>query len=461
MLNPDIRNQRLIAGISAGISSFLTPFMSSSTNIALPAIGAELNLNAVTLSWVASVSLLSAGIFILPGGRFADLYGRRPVFIIGLGVYSLATIGAVLAHSGSVLILARLFQGIGGGLIFSTGVAILTGYYHAGSRGLALGINTAAVYTGLALGPALGGLLTGYFGWRAVFAVNLPFSVAALITALFLPPDRKQEERTRRFDFTGAIIYAGAILSLMLGLTRLPQGDAMLLTSAGILCLLVFGLWELKAFLPLFPLPLFARNPGFTFANIAALIHYAATAGSGFLLSLYLQYIKGLSAQSAGIILVSQPVVMALFSPITGKISDRIPARTIASTGMALSSIGLFMFAGLGIKTPTSLITAGLLFVGLGFALFSAPNTNAVMSAVSEENYATASATLGTMRLLGQMLSYGLAMMLIAIFIGNIPLPPAPQPVLLRTIRTAFVLFGALCSIGIITSLARGRGTTV
>ncbi len=460
IVKPDNGKERLIATSAAGISSFLTPFMSSLINIALPAIGAELNLDALTLSWVATISLLSAGIFILPAGRVADLAGRRLVFLLGLVIYIITTVLAVMAHSAAVLIFARFFQGVAGALIFGTGVALLTERYPPESKGLALGINTAAVYTGLSLGPFLGGVLTAHFGWRAVFAVNLPFSIVALVFALLLKPDARAQNNPGGFDLTGAFIYAGAILSLIFGLTRLPQVYAVILIITGIMGLITFGLWELRVTLPLFPLALFTRNPGFTFANLAALFNYAATAGVGLLLSLYLQSIKGLSAQAAGIVLVSQPVVMAIFSPVTGRLSDRIAPRTLASLGMAVSTIGLFLFALLGRATPLSLITAGLVLLGAGFGLFSAPNTNAVMSAVSAENYGTASATLATMRLLGQMLSYGLVMMLVSLFIGNVALQPGLQNGLLKTIRTVFVMFGFICILGTVASLARGKGTT-
>lgn len=448
---------RLTATIAAGVSSFLTPFMSSSINIALPALAQELQLDAVSLSWIANISLLSAGVFLVPFGRWADIWGRRLIFACGLGLYSVASLLSMVASTAGLLLFARFLQGVGGAMIFGTGVAILTSVYPATEKGLAFGINTAMVYAGLSLGPFLGGILTQHFTWRAVFAVNLPLSLSALLLVMFVLKGEWRDAGGERFDLTGALIYGTGVLLLMVGFTRLPNAEAVLLIVTGLVALICFGILELKLTSPVFPLRIFKGNPIFTFSNIAALINYAATAALSFLLSLYLQYVKGLNAQSTGLVLVNQPVVMALFSPLAGRISDRIEPRLIASIGMSLSALGLFLFSFLSAATDLRFLIIRLWLVGFGFALFSAPNTNAVMGAVAREHYGIASATLGTMRLLGQMFSLGLATMLIALFIGPVQLSTATNIELLRTVRVAFFIFTVLCLGGVFASLARGK----
>lgn len=448
---------RLTATVAAGVSSFLIPFMGSSINIALPALARELNLDAVSLSWIANISLLSAGVFLVPLGRLADILGRRLIFACGLGLYSAASLLGMVAGTTWLLLLARFLQGAGGAMIFGTVIAILTSVFPAAKKGFALGINTAMVYAGLSLGPFLGGILTQHFSWRAVFAVNLPLSLGALMLVIFVLKGEWADARGASFDLTGALIYSAAVFLLMVGFTHLPRGNAVLLIVTGLVALISFGLLELKLASPVFPLRLFKANPVFTFSNLAALINYAATAGISFLLSLYLQYVKNLNAQSTGLVLVSQPLIMALFSPLAGRVSDRIEPRLIASIGMSLSALGLLLFAFISVTTDLRFLIIGLGLVGLGFALFSAPNTNAVMGAVVPRHYGIAAATLGTMRLLGQMLSLGLATMLIALFVGPVPLNAATNTGLLRTVRVAFVIFTFLCLVGVFASLARGK----
>ncbi|MGQ9707876.1 MAG: MFS transporter [bacterium] len=457
MAKDSAAKNQLIVHVSTGISSFVTPFMSSSINVALPAIGRELMLDAVSLGWVASASLLSSAMLLLPLGRLADIYGRRPFFAAGLLIYFLASLWAALAQTGPSLLGARVAQGVAGAMLFSTGVAILTSVYPAEKTGWALGINIAATYLGLSLGPFLGGILTRYLGWRAVFGINLPFSISALILAAFMPKSEPAAVNGERFDLIGSLVYSGGVLCLMFGLSHLPESYAFLLILSGIVAILAFLFWELKTPGPILNLNLFRHNQVFAFSNLAALINYSATAAVSLLLSLYLQYVKQLDVQTAGIILVSQPVVMAVFSPLAGRLSDKIEPRIIASIGMGISALGLILFVLLGPGTGIGLVIAGLLLLGFGFALFSAPNTNAVMGSVEPRIYGIASATLGTMRLFGQMLSYNIAMMLVSIFVGYVQLGPQVQGELLRTLRVAFSLYGGLCVAGVFASLARGR----
>jgi EmrB/QacA subfamily drug resistance transporter len=448
---------RLLTLLTTGISSFVTPFMSSSINIALPAIGKHLNLDAIGIGWLATSSLLSSAMLLLPFGRLADLFSRRRFFATGLAIYTLASLAATLANSATILLLARILQGIAGAMIFSTGVAILTAAYPRATRGWALGINTAATYFGLSIGPFLGGILTRYLGWRAVFGINLPFSIAALLMTPLLTGTEPEPRPAEKFDLTGSAIYAAGVFSLMFGLSQIPARSAILLIPTAILTLFAFFFWEHRTKNPIFNFRLFGSNRVFAFSNLAALINYSATAAVSFLLSLYLQYLRRLSVTDTGMALVSQPVVMALFSPFAGRLSDRIEPRLIASFGMALTALGLFLFALLTPTTPLLVVILGLVLVGFGFALFSAPNTSAVMGAIAARDYSIGSATLATMRLLGQTFSLGIAMMLLSIFVGQTKLTAGVADRLMPVMRTGFITFSILCLFGVFASLARGR----
>jgi len=341
-------------------------------------------------------------------------------------------------------------------MIFGTGMAILTSVYPPGERGHALGLNTAAVYTALSLGPVLGGFLVHAWGWRSVFWTSVPVAALALALALFRLKGEWADARGEGFDLKGAFYLGFGLAALMYGFSRLPSLAGAVLTATGLLALVGFVLYELEAPEPLLDLRLFRHNRIFAFSNLAALFNYSATSAVAFLMSLYLQYIKGLPPQKAGLVLVAQPVVMALASPFAGRLSDRSEPRLIASSGMALSAAGLLLFSLLGAATGFPFIVGSLVLLGLGFGLFSSPNTNAVMCSVEKKHLGIASAALGTMRLTGQMMSAGTTMMIFALFMGRVPITPPVYPQFLRSVRIAFLFFAALCAAGVFASLARG-----
>jgi MFS family permease len=229
--------------------------------------------------------------------------------------------------------------------------------------------------------------------------------------------------------------------------------------------LIIFGLvglglfvrLELRVPYPVFEVKLFSRNRLFTFSSLAALINYSATFALTFLLSLYLQYIKGIPPQYAGSILIAQPIMMAVFSPLTGRLSDKIEPRLMASVGMSITVLGLIFFGFIGPNTSNEMIVLVLAFLGFGFALFSSPNMNAIMSSVEKRYLGIASGTVATMRLLGQMVSMAIAMVVFAIFIGREPITPANYSEFLKSVRISFLIFSLLCTLGILFSLMRGE----
>jgi len=431
--------------------------MGSAINIALPSIGKEFAMDAILLSWVATAYLLAAAVFLVPFGKIADIHGRKRVFGYGVLVYSIASLLCAFAPAPAVLIIFRALQGVGGAMIFGTGVAILTQVFPPGERGRVLGINVAAVYVGLSVGPFVGGLLTQHLGWRSIFHVNTALGVVVVAVVAWKLRGDWAEARDERFDLVGAAIYSLALVATMYGLSLLPSPSGAALLVPGALGLVAFARWELATPNPLLNMNLFRSNRVFAFSNLAALINYSATAAVGFLLSLYLQYVKGLSPQNAGLVLISQPVIQAIFSPLAGRLSDRVESRVVASAGMGLTTLGLALLAWLSQATSFAFIMATLVILGLGFAFFSSPNTNAVMSAVEKRFYGVASATVATMRLLGQMFSMAVAMLLLALFVGKVQITPERHAAFLASLRVAFSVFAALCFVGIFASLARGR----
>ncbi|MFH1001143.1 MAG: MFS transporter [Bacteroidota bacterium] len=345
-------------------------------------------------------------------------------------------------------------------MIFSTSVAIITSVFPPKERGRAMGIAVGSVYLGLSLGPFAGGLLTQHFGWRSIFFFVVALGLIAIFFVITKLKNEWADAKGEPFDWLGSALYAIALFFIMIGFPRLHELIGIGLLLIGLFFLAVFIFKELKSKYPVLDLHLFKYNITFRYSNLAALIHYSATFAVAFLLSFYLQYFKGLDPQTAGFVLVAQPIIMTVFSPWAGRLSDKIDPRIISSAGMAVSSVGLLFLAFISSETTLLNLILTLMLLGLGFALFSSPNSNSIMSSVERKHLGIASGSLGTMRMIGQMLSMGFAMMLFAYFIGQSKIESTNLPQLLNAIQIAFIIFAFLCFIGVFASLARGKKNT-
>src|ERR1035437_1936407 len=247
----------------------------------------------------------------------------------------------------------------------------------------------------------------------------------------------------------------------MYGFSVIPELKGAALIAVGIIGMLIFAIYEMLIPSHALDIAFLTKNRTFAFSNLSALINYSATYAVTFLLSLYVQYMRGFTPEYAGFILVVQPVVQAMISPIAGQLSDRVEPRIVASAGMALTTIGLFPLVFLTEEISIWYLIFSLLVFGTGYGLFSSPNTNAIMSSVDKKFYGVASGMNGTMRLLGQMLSMGVAMMIFAIFIGPIEITPDYYPQFFLSLHYAFILFTIFCFIGIFVFLVSGKATSI
>ncbi len=443
--------------VATSISSFTTPFLGSSVNVALPAIAHDFSMSALALSWVASAFIMAAAIMLLPLGRLADLHGCKVFFFAGSIILSVSSLLSVFSSSEGVFIALRVVQGVGSAMIFSTGTAMLISAYPPHRRGMVLGINVAAVYIGLTIGPFIGGMIVEHLGWRTIFIVNALLGAAAAGLCFLMDKEKLTPANGEDFDLAGSLLYAVALFSLMYGFSKLPRATGAVLVAGGMICFVFFIHRQLHITFPLINVRLFSDNRVFGMSNLAALINYCATFAVTFLMSLYLQHVKLMSPSHTGFVLVLSPMLQAFFSPFAGWLSDRREPRIIASTGMAFSVVGLAGLAFISAATPVALILLWLSLLGIGFALFSSPNVNAVMSCVENKLYGIASATLATMRLVGQMLSMGVAMLIFSCVIGDQPLSPANSGLLVLSSKIIFSIMAAICVLGVFASLARGR----
>ncbi len=440
------------------VAHFLMPFMMSAVGVALPAIGREFGASAKQLGLVETTYVLSASIFLLAMGRLGDIHGRRRVFQYGIIVFTIA--GGLLSQAWSIesVIALRFLQGMGGSMVMATTIAIVVSVFPPEERGKALGIAVASVYAGISCGPFIGGALVTSFGWRTIFYLSVPLGLLVFaITAAKLRGEWA-ESRGEPFDWPGSLVYAASILLLISGASNLHRGPWAWVLAAGGLCGIAFFLaLQARTPYPLLDVVLLRRNRVFALSNLAALLNYAATFGVTFFLSLYLQYIKGMSAREAGALLIIQPIVQTLLSPLCGRLADRYPAERVATAGMALCAAGLGVAATFTGETSLSLVVVTLGFLGTGFALFSSPNTSVIMGSVEPRHLGVASGLSASMRTLGMMTSMTIITVIFSVLMAGHAVTPETHPAFLKSMQTALLVFCGLCGLGILFSMARLR----
>jgi EmrB/QacA subfamily drug resistance transporter len=440
---------------------FLMPFMMSAVGIALPSIGREFGASAMQLGLVVTSYVLSASIFLLAMGRLADLHGRRRIFQIGIAVFTIA--GGLLSQAWSIesVIALRFLQGMGGSMVMATTVAIVVSIFPPRERGKALGISVASVYAGISCGPFIGGALVAALGWRSLFYLCVPLGAAVFFISRAKIRDEWAEAKGEPFDWLGSLLYAGAILLLISGASNLDRGVwAGVLLAGGLVGIFLFLAVEARTRYPVLDIALLRSNKVFAFSNLASLLNYAATFGVTFFLSLYLQYVKGMSPSAAGSVLIIQPIAQTLLSPACGRLADRFPAARVATVGMTLCAIGLGLATGISETTPLSVIMAILAFLGMGFALFSSPNTSVIMGSVEPRQLGVASGLNSTMRTLGMLSSMTIITVIFSVLMGGHAVTAATLPAFLRSMHVALLAFCALCVLGIFCSFGRLRENT-
>jgi MFS family permease len=440
------------------LGGFLVTFMTSSVNVALPLIGQEFHASAVILSWISLSYVLMSAATLLPFGRLADIYGRMRLFITSMVIYAVIAFAMAFAPSAGVLLALRALHGIGLAIGSVTSVSLVILAFPQELRGRALGLNVAGIYLGVTLGPVLGGLIVHNLGWRSLFLIVGALGLLNLVLPLWkLRGTDWREPKKGRFDYAGSVSYAVSLTMLLIGFSLLPSLLGWLLIGIGFAGGMGFVWWEIRAEDPLFPVGLLRRSRVFAFSGVATLVNYAANAAMLFLMSLYLQYNRGLNAQTAGFVLVTGSFVQVVTSPMVGRLADRVEARYVASSGMIVCVIGLLGLSFVGTATPYWYLILMLCLIGLGMALFATPNTHAIVGSVELRFVGVVSATIAMLRQAGMSFSVGLATLVLALEVGRHEIVPADYPGLLRSVRISFLIFTALCAVGVATSLVGSR----
>lgn len=395
-----------------GIGTFMSALDGSVVNTVLPLLRRELSTTVAGVQWVTTVYLLVVSALLLGVGRAGDLFGHKRLYLAGFFIFVSAS--AFCAHADSVEMLVgwRGLQAIGASMLFANAPAILTRSFPAAQRGRALGTQGTFTYLGLTVGPPLGGWLAAAFGWRSVFYINIPIGLIAIVVGLRVIENDRPEGRVERFDFGGAALFSSGLVSLLIALN---QGHAwgwaaprtLVVFAASALLLAGFLVVERFRTSPMLDLGLFA-NRVFSASASSAVLNYTCVYSVIFLLPFLLIQGRGLSTRDAGVVLMAQPLVMAVVAPLSGTLSDKFGSRLLTTTGMIIMAVGIVLLALNG-RAAVALIAASLAVVGLGVGIFVSPNNSALMGAAPRHRQGIASGVLATARNVGMVLGVGIA----------------------------------------------------
>jgi MFS family permease len=438
--------------------NWMAAFLTTGLNIALPEIKNEFHLGPVALGWVPLCYILAMAVIMVPLGKIADSKGRRLVFVSGLWILFVSSVALIFVHTYAPLVIFRALSGLGSGMCFASTTAIVALVYPPERRGFAMGIMAMTAYAGQASGPVLGGVIVGTIGWRYIFVVAAVYVLINMFLDFWLLRRAEWKDAAETsFDWQGSLVYAVSLSAFLLGLSWLPLLPGLILTVIGVFGLAAFAWWESHARIPVFDLNLFRHNRLFLLSNVTSVISYASVWSMTYLMSLYLQLVKGLKPEIAGLVLVAGVVLQTFLSPFGGRLSDKVQPRWVVSAGMGFCVVGLAMLALLDLTTPYWLIFVALCFLGIGYALFSGPNQAAIMGSVQRKDVGPAGAMVGTMRVVGQALSVALVTLVLAVVVGRHEITAADNPHFLTGLRISFIIMAVLCAVSVLTSLVRGE----
>ncbi len=449
--------------VAIGVGTFMSALDGSVVNVVLPVVAQAFGADLATVEWVITVYLLVVSGLLLSFGRLGDLRGHKRLYLAGFGLFLAGSVVCGLARSTNMLVLFRGLQALGAAMLFANSPAILTKSFSREERGRALGLQATMTYLGLSVGPSLGGFLAERFSWRAVFYINVPIVIVAMVLAWrFIPADSTHSEN-ERFDAAGALLFTTGLVMLLLALNQGPAwgwGSPWTLTLgvAALGVLAVFLRVESRSRSPMLDLRLF-RDRVFSASVSSATLNYICVYGLIFLMPFYLQQGRGLSPAEAGSLLTAQPLIMAIVAPFSGSLSDRMPAWVPSTLGMLILAIGAWLLSGLGPSASMLQVAIALGIAGLGIGLFVSPNSNALMSSAPMARQGISAGVLATARNVGMVLGVGLAGAVFSTVLARGEAAGLALP-LFPAIAASFRVAAVVALLGGLTSAVRSRPQT-
>ncbi|MGE5747664.1 MAG: MFS transporter, partial [Solirubrobacterales bacterium] len=370
-----------------------------------PSIQRDLHAQISELEWVINGYTLTFAVLIATGGRLGDIFGRRLMFLTGVVIFAITSATAGFAQDPEMLIASRAIQGIGAALMMPATLSIITHAFPAAERGKAIGTWAGVSALALSIGPVVGGFLTEYVSWRAIFFINLPVAAGAVAATIFAVRESRDETVSRRVDYPGVIALTASLTAIVLALI---EGNSWGWTSTPVLSLLIGGAIVLGVFIaielrvkaPMVEFSLF-RTRQFIGSNLVAFIITFAMMGTFFFMAIYMQDILGYGALEAGIRFLPTTMVIAVVAPIAGRLADKLGPAVPMSAGLAVLSVSMFLFAGIDTSTTYAGLIIPFVLMGLGIALVMSPMSTAAMNAVSVQKSGVASGVLQMSRMIG------------------------------------------------------------
>jgi EmrB/QacA subfamily drug resistance transporter len=445
-----------LVAVSFGL--FMIMLDNTVVNVALPSMQRSLNLKISELEWVVTGYALTFGAFMLTGGKLADLFGRRLMFVVGLVVFTASSLACGLAGDANILIGARVVQGLGAALMNPSTLSIITVTFPPKQRGTAIGIWAGVSALALAIGPLVGGLITQHINWNWIFFINVPIGAIAVVAAYAFIDESRDESHEQKPDIPGLLTSALGLFALTYGLIESNNygwGSTRIVGSLVVAAIALGGfiMLELRQRLPMLDLSLF-KNRTFAGANGVMLLVALAMFGVFFYVSLYMQQVLGYSPVQAGAAFLPMTVLIILIAPWAGKATDKIGARWLVGTGMFLLAASLFLFSRMGVHADFWTLLPAMVLGGGGMGLVMTPTTATAMGAVQRDKAGVGSAVLNSMRQVGGSLGIALMGTIIAsrtassLKLGN------PQPVAFvhglhggLEIAALIALFGSLIAV--------------
>lgn len=441
--------------ISTCAAAIIAPLMSTMMNLALLTIGTEFGVGSHDQAYVNTMFLLGSVFGMVPAAKYSSIYGMKKVFITGHVIIAIGCALAILTPDFWFLTSMRFLIGVGASMTAVTAMSMLTFVFPIEHRGKVLGFNTTFVYIGLSLGPTIGGLITDFLGWRAIFGFIFILSIIPLFVIYTF---KKEIAPTpdRHMDWTGSLMWGVTVLVLMFGVVNITEPWAKVMALIGFAMLI--GTWHRFKHTPepVLSVDMF-RNRVFTRASLAAFMNYGASYCITFFLALYLQSIGEMTPTEAGGLMLIQPLMQVILTMKMGELSDRMSdKRILPALGMTITGIGVAMYFLLDTSYSMPLVIAIMVMVGTGLGIFSAPNTTLIVSSVSPELKGEASGIVAVVRQVGMMVSMAIAMSCISLIMGSTDnLSPATYEAFVNTMHATFAVCTAMCFVGALCSLAK------
>ena len=457
---------------SGALSIFGTAFDRGSSNVIIPEIAQHFSADLPTAQWVAISYLVVISALMLPLGRFSDIVGRKIVIVVGLFVFTLGGIICALSPEMFLLFAGRILQGFGGAMIQGTSMVLILDAFGQSQKGRSIGLVMIFVGLGNTTGPAIGGLITGILGWRAVFLVTSLITLAsAFLAIIILKPDNKRKD-AGVFDWLGALCFTNFLITLLASFTMVPSYGW---TSVYTLPILGLSIVLLTAFItrstkfddPVLDLKNFCK-PLFTTSIVAILLCFLSMSSVWFLLPFYLKYVLGYTPQQIGMVFMPAAAGMAIAGPISGRLSDKFGWRPFTVTGLMFATSGLIALSFLDENSPRWLPILGVLPITTGMGIFYGPNNNAALSVIEEKSYGAVVGFINLVRNSGNLIAVPISTLIVTSVMSSQGHPPDLSavtkhatdgviPSFISGMHSTYISLAILVGIGTALSLYKGK----